>query len=328
MIEDALRPLRKRAGAALRRVPGGRALLALKPRHTPQRQLCDMLAATPDDAPAQEHLRAFGNLTPPADLAAIYAEMRAMTHPARRDRLVRLTQSWPRGAAGSFPRFTHHRLSSHADLFLAARPSASALVCFPDYWTQMFMPFSRFMAQLGADAIPPVHLVVLRGPARGAYCRGIPGLGHSLGQTVAALRTRLADFGVVHRAYLGASLGGFFALRAALHDPGTASVALAGRFFRAGGAIHLGEVGSAYDALLCPARARGQLHCLYGDGAEIDRRHAERLAAANPSVTLHPIANVPRHDPVAALVGRRQWTTVLTRIVALAQPAPPQFSLP
>lgn len=329
MIEDLLRPVRKRTGALIRLLPGGAPLLGLKPRHSPARQLCDMVAATPDDALVKERLRHFANLTPPSLLASIYAEMRDRSAGARLARIERLAPLWHPVLAQPQPTYRRHQLTSHADLFESPRPAQGALICFPDYWEQMFMPCTQFLMKIGAPEMPPVHIVVVRAERLGGFGRGVPGLGASLGAAVGALRDALTARGIGTRAYLGASVGGFFALRAALHDPGCTAVSLAGRFYRMAGAVPLDNVGSGFDPLLCSAMgAPSPLHCVFGRETEIDRAHAERLKSIRPAVCLHPLNGNHYHDPLAMLSARRQLTPVLARLAALTGPAPQPFSIP
>lgn len=329
MIEDLLRPVRKRTGRWIRCLPLGDTVLALKSRHSRARQLCDMLADMPDDALAFEAMRNFANLTPPHLLAEIYGEMARLSSGDRAERLPRVAPLWHPVQAKAQPLFTKLELTTHADLFLSARPTTAALICFPDYWDQIFMPCSQALMKIGAADLPPVHIVVLRSRRLGSFASGVPGLGESLSKAVCALRKQLASHGITHRAYLGASVGGFFALRAALCDPGTTGISLAGRFFRMSGLVRLRDLRSGYDPLLCgTVKASGALHAIYGAEEAIDATHAERLQFARPEVRLHPIEGNRLHDPLAQFAAQRKLQVLFQQIVEQAHPNPPDFVLP
>ncbi len=297
--ESRIRPVRQAVGRIIRSVPGGSALLRLKPRHSLARQMSDMMAATQDDNLARRNLRKSLECVEPYRLEAIFGELGDLSDAQQLSRLEKLVPFWHIVKTEQLPHFERKQLSTHCEVFLSDRKTNAALICFPGNGRNMFILFTQMMMMLGKSEVPPVHLVILRSEHPGSYGSGVPGLGDSLGESLHELQFALTQYGVKNRAYLGASIGGFFALRAGLLDTDTAAVSLGGRFTHLRSAARLKHNKSAYDPLLCSlVPGHASLHCVYGAEMTVDRDSAERLKNVRREVHLHPVSGVAGHNPL------------------------------
>lgn len=327
--EDRIRPIRKQVGRIIRALPGGSALLRLKPRHSIARQLCDMMAVTPNNHLARRNLLQSLDCIEPNRLAQIFARMEQLSNDEQRARLEKLAPFWHIVHQKQQPVFQRQQLSTHCDLFLSQRDTQAALICFPGNRRNMFIQFTRLMMILGNSDVPPVHLVILRSKYPGSYGLGVPGLGSHLGESLKMLGSALETRGIVTRAYLGASIGGFFALRAGLLDADAAAVSLGGRFPHVRGAGRLLHMGPAFDPLLCPdVPAHHALHCVYGSEMKFDRENAELLKRARPEVNLHPVSGVRSHNPMEKRVSQEDLMNTVTRFALLARRSKEPFEFP
>lgn len=323
MFEDLLRPARRRTGRALRRIPGMSSVLALKARHSLGRQICDELAEIADDKEAKLRLEDIALTMAPGDLAELYDEMRRWSSASRIARFERIAPMWRRLSNAPAPEFETHHLTSHATLFkrleAGGDTNSSVLICFTDLMDDLFMPWVHFLLMLGDAKAMPVSVVILQAREPGAFCAGVPGLGHSLAESMSELKVRLERFDLTRRTYFGASVGGFYALRAAMLDNQAPGVSVSGRFFRMGGDVNLGAVGTADDPLLCTLSYEGDnLYCFYGADEAVDSAHVQWLKSLRPAVSTHPIKNCREHNPFITLRARRKLRSFFVGLAELA----------
>ena len=257
----------------------------------------------------------------PGDLARLYRAVRTTADPESVGRIARMAPMWQIMSVKAQPEFSTEILTSHATLYRSALPTGTGprgmMVCFTDFLDQMFMTITRFLMMIGEH---PVDMVMLRAPTPGEFGQGVPGLGDTLHGTVQKLSWLLADRGLKPRAYVGASVGGLYALRAALMMGHCNGVSISGRFYRAGSVVRLEGAGPSFDQL-CPCfPAFGvRLHCLYAADETIDCKHAAILQLMRPRARLYPIKRSGEHNPFITLGARRQMASFMALLAETAR---------
>lgn len=182
------------------------------------------------------------------------------------------------------------------------------------YTDELFAPF-------------PVNVVYLRDTRHGGYFKGVDGLGEDMASTAAGLRRLAAELGG-RTITLGASYGGFAAVRFAALIGADATVSLAGatQLMMRRDPISSAELyfslSQAERDIVPDIEANPDLDVFYyyGRGNASDSQHAERLAGL-ANCRVHGVDDVNDHLVVLHMVGSGAFERVLADDLGLSPAA-------
>lgn len=194
------------------------------------------------------------------------------------------------------------------------------IVAFCGARNRLDMPMPPVLQSLPSDA---VDVAVLRDRSRRHYFDGIAPYAPDFVRLVDALERDLNPHRYSDVYAYGTSMGGLPAIRYALLRPVRRAVSMGG--------IFPGHVGrllesptrqlSAFDLLCdCVARRPADIVCVYGDGTDVDRRNAERVARIRP-VRQFVVPNVAIHNVAFELARSGRLPAFFAEMFDLAVPA-------
>ena len=184
----------------------------------------------------------------------------------------------------------------------------------------------------------PVNVVYLRDPANRAYLSGVPSLGQDQSATAAALKQLQVDLGGVPLITLGASLGGFAALRYGALARARAAISFAGptvltalaedgsdlspRYLKQGNYFNtpaLQAFSSRERDILPDVAENPDMHVWQVVGLDqgVDARQAERLERL-PNVMIRHVSGVSDHFVALHMIGDGTFGPLLTSAISAA----------
>lgn len=178
-----------------------------------------------------------------------------------------------------------------------------------------------------------VNVIYLRDFRKRSYLRGVMGLGRDEAETLNALKRIISDLGAPRMATMGASMGGFVAMRYGALLDAFAAVSFAGpteliSFYQGSKAtiwnpshfIKLtlqreSELPCDLIPVLRSSGANTRFFQFYGDGAADDAWQAKRLQGL-PNVAVMPVCGVADHIMVDHMIADGSFDALLQRLAA------------
>lgn len=203
------------------------------------------------------------------------------------------------------PDFDNIVLSTHARLFLARNvcgPKA-LLIIFTGLAGQAGVTYCRVLTRIPAG----LDVLFLRRHEDHDYRFGVPGLGMGFFDTCQQIAANplLGNYQCV--GCLGTSMGGLWALRAALVLRANLGVSLSGRFSRRDRALSPYDQEMENDPLLqYQQQTSSRLYCFFGTDAPMDVEDAERFRSMVPRVSMIPLEGFSGHNAMCYLSAKRQ----------------------
>ena len=206
----------------------------------------------------------------------------------------------------------------------AIMPAASGtVVLFTGLLAAPIRDIDRYMAALGVSAL---HL---RDASRFLFLNGVAELGPDYETTLARLRKFVMRAGSGPLTTIGASSGGFAAMRYGIDLGADATVCfsppsdITERFLADDGRGRivarrlqsLDESQKRLAPLLTARENRHPIHVVYGTEMQQDRRHADELRGL-PGVSMHPLEGSDEHNTLAAMAHDGTLLPFLERTVA------------
>lgn len=231
---------------------------------------------------AEVLVRKFERAATPLDVAHVLEHLGAVSSAAakavRRSVIARIGDEVPEPYIAS-------KFANSVDFFSdRVTPSSdkTALICFTGSARRMMLPAATFL-----QALPAVRfdVVMLKDEQRLHYQAGIDGYADTLAGLMQRLATDLGAGSYRRIVTMGASMGGFPALRAGILMQADRAISLGGREM-----WHIGRLGRidsypsfvAFDALCPCAPPAPELVCVFTRTFAADRRSAEIAATLRP----------------------------------------------
>jgi len=258
-----------------------------------------LVEAADDTDRLREIAESAGRELAPQELRKLYQQIEVLPDQEKVQRFRLRAPGWQLFLRKQPPVFSNTRLSTHARFFEsvgAPKPIKTLLVLFAGRGGEAFMPTSRLLARLPLGMFDVLRV---RADSDGDYPCGVPGLGTNFFDLCTSIRELAAPY--VGSAALGASLGGFAALRAAVMAEMQVAISLSGRFTLLRPQDRSTMV-AAFDPLCgCMKAAAPRLIAFHAAAHKVDALHAQKLAAIAPRVHHVAVPDVENHNVVAQL---------------------------
>lgn len=279
-----------------------------------------ILACTDPDGIELLASRAANELAP-LEARWLYARMAELTaHPSARmfGARARLPAIILRG---ELPPYRNVRVAERAQLFVApgaARAGKILLIAFTCMRGSLFMPMLRLLLQLPFGRFDVLRL---RAADDRDYTHGVPGFAHDWPGLAARLRLEVRGYAAA--ATIGASLGGFAALRAALLADLPLGISLSGRFSVLDWLRGARRVPDFDPLCACLRPRRTQLVACFAADHQQDSLDAARIAQVRPGTRLLAVQDVRDHNVVSRMIVDGSLDALLAELAALAPAAAP-----
>jgi hypothetical protein len=203
------------------------------------------------------------------------------------------------------PDFDNIRISTHARFYISKDSSRkkALLIIFTGLTGMAGINYCRLLNRIPAG----MDVLFVRRHKNFDYRFGVPGLGNGFLDSCKRMESLLSIKKYQGVGCLGTSLGGLWALRAAMVLRANIGVSMSGSFSRCVRDVSPYDQDIEDDPLLSYQRNQSaRLYCFYGAGAMEDAKDAERFRSMVPSVSLVPVEGFSGHHVMWHLNAKRQ----------------------
>lgn len=203
------------------------------------------------------------------------------------------------------PKFENISISTHARLFVAKDfiSPKGLLIVFTCMSGRVEGSYCRLLTRIPSG----LDVLFVRRLKGGDYRSGVPGFGNGFMESCHGMEKVITTGQYQGVGCLGTSMGGFWAIRAAMNLRANVGVSLSGRYFPQRLAISRYGEDSEVDSINpLQLDQSTRLYCFFGDKAMNDVRDAERFRSRVPSVSLVPLKGHTEHNTLTYLHSRRE----------------------